>query len=131
MIDKLTLTTFILPDIDYLQRHAEIFEAESRAKLFKFMCRLDRGVISYLPHKFGDSTNAKIPFTRIDLNPKNFDNYHSMEVFISQLLDVETIDCDELIKLDTPDALVLSILCDFKGRDELDILASFSTPKTS
>ncbi len=26
------------------------------------------------------------------------------------------------IKLDTPDTLVLSILCDFKGKDERDIL---------
>ena len=35
---------------------------------------------------------------------------------------MHTIDCEELIKLDTPDALVLSILCDFKGRDELEVL---------
>ena len=38
------------------------------------------------------------------------------------IVDMHTIDCDELIKLDTPDALVLSILCDFKGRDELEVL---------
>jgi len=38
------------------------------------------------------------------------------------IVDMHTIDCEELIKLDTPDALVLSILCDFKGRDELEVL---------
>ena len=38
------------------------------------------------------------------------------------LVDMHNIDCDELLKLDTPDALVLSILCDFKGKDELEIL---------
>ncbi len=38
------------------------------------------------------------------------------------IIDMHTIDCEELIKLDTPDALVLSILCDFKGKDELEIL---------
>jgi hypothetical protein len=39
-----------------------------------------------------------------------------------EIIDMHTIDCEELIKLDTPDALVLSILCDFKGKDELEIL---------
>jgi len=43
-------------------------------------------------------------------------NYHYT------IIDMHTIDCDELIRLDTPDALVLSILCDFKGRDELEVL---------
>lgn len=38
------------------------------------------------------------------------------------IIDMHTIDCKELIALDTPDALVLSILCDFKGKDELEIL---------
>lgn len=38
------------------------------------------------------------------------------------LIDMHAIDCDELIALDTPDALVLSILCDFKGRDEKTVL---------
>ena len=43
-------------------------------------------------------------------------NYHYT------IIDMHTIDCDELIALDTPDALVLSILCDFKGRDEIQML---------
>jgi predicted transposase YdaD len=38
------------------------------------------------------------------------------------LIDMHTIDCEALIKLDTPDALVLSILCDFKEREALDVL---------
>lgn len=38
------------------------------------------------------------------------------------LIDMHTIDCDELIKMETPDALVLAILCDFKGRDETQML---------
>ncbi len=32
------------------------------------------------------------------------------------------IDCQKLIELDTPEALVLSILCDFGDKDELDLL---------
>ncbi len=35
---------------------------------------------------------------------------------------MHTIDCQKFLTMDSPDALVLSILCDFKGRDELDIL---------
>ncbi len=42
--------------------------------------------------------------------------------FSYTIIDMHTIDCEELIALDTPDALVLSILCDFKGRDELEVL---------
>jgi predicted transposase YdaD len=38
------------------------------------------------------------------------------------ILDMHSIDCNELIKLDTPDALVLSILCDFKGKDSKEVL---------
>ena len=39
------------------------------------------------------------------------------------ILDMKTIDCEEMIKLNTPDAIVLSILCDFKDKDEKEILA--------
>ena len=42
--------------------------------------------------------------------------------FAYTLIDMHAIDCDELIRLGTPDALVLSILCDFKGRDEKEML---------
>ncbi len=38
------------------------------------------------------------------------------------LIDMHTIDCEKFIQMDTPDALVLSVLCDFKGKDALDIL---------
>ena len=42
--------------------------------------------------------------------------------FRYNIIDMHDINCEELIKLDTPDALILSILCDFKGKDELDVL---------
>ncbi len=38
------------------------------------------------------------------------------------IIDMHTIDCEKFIKMDTPDALVLSVLCDFKDKDALDIL---------
>jgi predicted transposase/invertase (TIGR01784 family) len=46
------------------------------------------------------------------------------------IIDMHNIDCEELIALDTPDALVLSILCDFKGRDELEVLIHITTRLT-
>jgi len=42
--------------------------------------------------------------------------------FRYNLIDMHDIDCEEFLKMDTPDALVLSILCDFKGKDELELL---------
>ncbi len=38
------------------------------------------------------------------------------------LIDMHTIDCEKFLAMDTPDALVLSILCDFKGKDEFELL---------
>ena len=38
------------------------------------------------------------------------------------LVDMHDIECQKLLELDTPEALVLSILCDFRGRDELELL---------
>ena len=40
---------------------------------------------------------------------------------------MHNIDCETLIKLDNPDALVLSILCDFKGKDEKEMLELITT----
>ena len=41
--------------------------------------------------------------------------------FCYTIVDMHTIDCESLIKMDTPDALVLAILCDFKNRSEKDV----------
>ncbi len=40
---------------------------------------------------------------------------------------MHTIDCEKFLKMDTPDALVLAILCDFKGRDEKDVITYILT----
>jgi len=51
-------------------------------------------------------------------NSLNTDNIN----FSYNLLDLATIDCEKFIEMDTPDALVLAILCDFKGKNEKDIV---------
>jgi predicted transposase YdaD len=38
------------------------------------------------------------------------------------LLDMHTVDCSLLLTQDTPDALVLAILCDFRGRPEQEMV---------
>ena len=42
--------------------------------------------------------------------------------FCYNLIDMHTIDCERFLQMDTPDALVLSILCDFKGKDEKEVI---------
>ncbi len=42
--------------------------------------------------------------------------------YIYNIIDMKSIDCDILIKQDTPDALVLSILCDFKKKNPKDVV---------
>lgn len=39
-----------------------------------------------------------------------------------RLLDMHRVDCELLIRRNDPDALVLAILCDFKGRNERDVV---------
>jgi len=41
-------------------------------------------------------------------------NYH--------LIDMHTIDCDNFLKQNNPDALIIAILCDFKGKDESEVI---------
>ncbi len=55
------------------------------------------------------------------LNMKDSINTHRLNYSYS-LIDMKKIDCEELLKIDLPDALVLAILCDFKNKKELDII---------
>jgi predicted transposase/invertase (TIGR01784 family) len=49
------------------------------------------------------------------LQTANFDyRYH--------ILDMREVDCQTLLQQDTPEALVLAILCDFKGKAEKDVV---------
>jgi predicted transposase/invertase (TIGR01784 family) len=38
------------------------------------------------------------------------------------IIDMKNIDCEKFIKMDTPDSLVLAILCDFKDKNPQDIV---------
>jgi len=43
--------------------------------------------------------------------------------FRYNIIDMHTIDCEKFLTMDSPDALVLAILCDFKGRDAKDVIS--------
>ncbi len=47
--------------------------------------------------------------------------------FSYNIIDMHTIDCQKFISMDKPDALVLAILCDFKDRDEKDVITYIIT----
>jgi hypothetical protein len=88
MIDKLSLTTSQVPDLDYLESHARIKRVdEYRMKLYKFVYELERSTVFCMPHKFADNTNARIPFTKIDVNPKNFVCLSEFESYLKILFD--------------------------------------------
>jgi hypothetical protein len=87
MIDKLSLTTFIEPAKEYLELHGNITIDENRVNIFKYLAKLDKAVILYCPHKYSDNTNANIPFTKVDLNPKYFECYDHMEAYLFAIFD--------------------------------------------
>jgi hypothetical protein len=68
-----------------LESHGEVTEDASRMHIYKFICRLERAVVFYYPHKFSEGRNAKIPFTNIDINPKYFECYNSMLAYIDSI----------------------------------------------
>ena len=60
------------------------------------------------------------------LNMANTITEHNLNYHYN-IVDMHDIDCESLIELDTPDALVLSILCDFKGKNKLDVVTYLVT----
>ena len=55
------------------------------------------------------------------LSMKNYISENNLN-FNYKLIDMREIDCEEFIKIDTPDSLVLAVLCDFKDKNEKDVL---------
>src|SRR5271157_1135624 len=95
MIDKLSLTTFKLPNREYLEEKGDIIEDLYRTRLFKYLCRLDKATVLFWPHKFNEITNHMIAQTKIDLNPKYFNSYDEMLSYIFLLFDFFSIKDDD------------------------------------
>lgn len=86
MIDYLSLTLHLPPDKDYIEYYGKINEDSFKSQMYRFMCELDKARVLYYPHKFKESTNAKMPFTNIILNPKYFECYAEMEDYIFSII---------------------------------------------
>src|SRR3989337_2766924 len=82
-IDMFDLTTYASVDRRYLEEMANIREDKLGRSLYQFYCQLDYGCVMWKPHKFGPETNDKIPFTKVDINPKYFNNF---DMFYDSLL---------------------------------------------
>ena len=82
MIDKLSLTVNVAPDRDYLETHGEVSEDKHRTKLYKFMYKFEKALVFCYPHKYNEVINARIAFTKVDINPKYFECYEDMEAYL-------------------------------------------------
>lgn len=86
MIDYLSLTLHLPPDKDYIEYYGKITKDSFRSQMYQYMCELDKARVLYCPHKFNESTNARMPFTNMILNPKYFDCYEEMEDYIFSII---------------------------------------------
>lgn len=77
------LTTFSSVDRCYLEEMADIREDKLRRSLYQYFCQLDYGCVMWKPHKFGPEMNDRIPYTKVDINPKHFINF---KMFYDSLL---------------------------------------------
>lgn len=96
MIDYLSLTLHLPPDKDYMEYHGNITEDSFRSHMYRYMCELDKARVLYYPHKFKDSTNARMPFTNIVLNPKYFDCYEEMEAYIFSIINSSELNLEDI-----------------------------------
>ena len=89
MIDKLSLTVDVLPNIEYLENRGDIIEDKGRRNLYKYLCKMDKASVLYLPHKFSDVINANIAASKIEINPKFFECYSEMLAYIFAIFMVD------------------------------------------
>jgi hypothetical protein len=93
MIDKLSLTVYKQPDTHYLKLHGTVTEAEKN-KIYKYMCNLDKCVVFYRPHKFSEEVNFSIPYTKIDINPKNFECFIELFQYLTKIFNCPDLSLD-------------------------------------
>lgn len=87
MLDKLSLTIFAVPNIEYLASQGKLIEDVNRSRIYKYMYQLDKALVFVEPHRFSEGINSRIAFTKIDINPKNFDCYEHMYSYLISLFD--------------------------------------------
>jgi len=66
-------------------------------------------------------TNLPIKQYLINFSNKNMKNYIEEFGYNFNIVNMKDIDCDTLLNTNSPDAVVLSILCDFKEYNPIDV----------
>jgi len=91
----LNLTTYASVDSDYLSEIGDIEEDLERNFFYKYICKFEYGKVMWKPHKYSSETNDKIPFTKIDVNPKHFPNHNMFSVWLFGLFkEIENVSLD-------------------------------------
>lgn len=95
-IDKLSLTVYKPVDIGYIKEKGSIREDQSGMRFYKYFCQLEEAQVMWKPHRFSAETNFRMPYTKIDINPKYFPSYRSFYAYLMGLFGVdEDIDLDQ------------------------------------
>ena len=84
-IDKLCLTTYEMVKADYLREFWKVTEDLHRSRLFKYFCEMDYAQVMWKPHKFSAETNMRIPYSKIDVNPKHFDCFQYLCEYVRNI----------------------------------------------
>jgi len=85
-----------MPDVDYLESEGTVRIDKSRTKLYKYIYELPKATVFCCPHKFSDNINAKIAFTKIDINPKRFECFSEMTALLRILFDLSGLNLENL-----------------------------------
>ncbi|MBU6392311.1 MAG: hypothetical protein KGQ83_08735 [Planctomycetes bacterium] len=94
-IDKLCLTTYAIVKTEYLREFWKVSEDEYRLRLYKYFCEMDYAQVMWRPHKFGDDANSRIPYSKVDVNPKYFGSFQYLYDYLENIFG-ERVDLDYL-----------------------------------
>lgn len=146
LVKDMALYLLDLPIRDLQELPTEQHRIETRHVDIVMLATAEEGSQFILHLEMQDSNDASMPlrmmryFTDIALSYPNHPirqyviytgkNKLRMRDYLDQpnwryryhLIDMHTLDCDRFIQEDSPDALVMAILCDFQGRDSGEVL---------
>lgn len=88
-IDKFCLTVYKVLDMNYIQEKGSVREDKKGMQFYKYFCQLDEAQVMWKPHRFSAETNFRMPYTKIDINPKYFSSYKSFHAYLMGLFGVE------------------------------------------
>lgn len=99
-VDKFNLTISRPVDASYLKEAGGAIsedksQAMTRRRLYKYFCKLDRAEVMWEPHKFLGEANYRIPYCKIDVNPKYFNSFNELHSYLNSIFGIDEIDLAE------------------------------------